>query len=105
MHSQRQKIKFDLINITKATRTSFDISIDSLTRISLQNYEEAVLLAVNLGGDTDTIGAITGGMAGVHYGTKAMPAKWIKTIARKHDSVQLVDHFYATLTHETTLLS
>jgi ADP-ribosyl-[dinitrogen reductase] hydrolase len=65
--------------------------------LNSRSYEEAVLLAVNLGEDTDTIGAITGGLAGIYYGTKAIPRKWIKTLARKNDIIQLADHFYATL--------
>lgn len=47
------------------------------------SYEQAVLKAVNLGGDTDTIGAITGGLAGMIYGYKAIPDGWIDTLRNK----------------------
>lgn len=47
------------------------------------NYSEAVLKAVNLGGDTDTIAALTGGLAGIKYGYKAIPKPWIKQLANK----------------------
>jgi ADP-ribosyl-[dinitrogen reductase] hydrolase len=40
------------------------------------NFEEALVQAVNLGGDTDTIGAITGGLAGAIYGAQAIPQRW-----------------------------
>jgi ADP-ribosyl-[dinitrogen reductase] hydrolase len=40
------------------------------------SFEEAVLKAVNLGGDADTIGAITGQLAGAYYGDSAIPARW-----------------------------
>ncbi len=46
-------------------------------------FEEAVLKAVNLGEDTDTTGAITGGIAALHYGFKAIPFEWRNEIARK----------------------
>ena len=40
------------------------------------SFEEAVIKAVNLGGDADTIGAITGGLAGALYGHEAIPERW-----------------------------
>jgi len=42
-----------------------------------------MLLAVNLGGDTDTIGAIYGQLAGAYYGYDDIPKKWREIIARK----------------------
>ncbi|MBS9767668.1 MAG: ADP-ribosylglycohydrolase family protein [Flavobacteriaceae bacterium] len=44
--------------------------------LTTNSYKDAVLKAVNLGGDTDTIGAITGGMAGMYYGIENIPAEW-----------------------------
>lgn len=41
------------------------------------SFEEAVVRAVNLGGDADTVGAVTGGLAGVMYGYGAIPARWV----------------------------
>ena len=32
---------------------------------------------VNLGGDTDTAGAILGAMAGAYYGVDAIPERWL----------------------------
>lgn len=32
------------------------------------SFKEAILKAVNLGGDADTVGAITGMIAGAYYG-------------------------------------
>jgi len=36
--------------------------------LNTDNYQDAVFTAINLGGDTDTIGALTGALAGCHYG-------------------------------------
>lgn len=47
------------------------------------SFEEAVVKAVNLGGDADTIGAITGGLAGALYGYEAIPKRWIRCLAPK----------------------
>jgi len=44
------------------------------------NFRDAILLACNLGADSDTIGAMTGGIAGSYSGIKDIPKDWIKTI-------------------------
>jgi ADP-ribosyl-[dinitrogen reductase] hydrolase len=43
------------------------------------------LKAVNLGGDTDTTGCVTGGLAGMLYGIETIPQAWINVIVRKND--------------------
>ena len=53
------------------------------------SYKDAVLKAVNLGDDTDTVGAITGGLAGIIYGYDTIPSKWIDTLVRKDDIIGL----------------
>ncbi len=53
--------------------------------MTTESYREAVLKAVNLGGDTDTTGAVTGGLAGLLYGYKSIPEEWINVLARKDD--------------------
>ncbi|MDC7721628.1 ADP-ribosylglycohydrolase family protein [Priestia megaterium] len=49
------------------------------------DYKEAVLTAVNLGEDTDTIGFITGTMAGVYYELDGIPEEWICQLAKKEE--------------------
>lgn len=49
------------------------------------NYSEAVFAAINLGGDTDTIAAIAGGLAGIYYGIETINENWIQSILRKED--------------------
>ncbi|MFH6986199.1 O-acetyl-ADP-ribose deacetylase [Flavobacterium collinsii] len=53
--------------------------------LNWSSYEKTVLKAVNLGGDTDTTAAITGGLAGIYYGIDNIPQKWILGVARKND--------------------
>ena len=43
-------------------------------------FEDAVILAVNLGGDADTIGAMAGAMAGAFQGLKGLPEPWLKVL-------------------------
>ena len=53
--------------------------------LKAESFEEAVLKAVNLGGDTDTVGAVTGGLAGLLYGLPAVPRDWIVVLARRDE--------------------
>lgn len=59
--------------------------------LTTDNYKEAVLKAVNLGGDTDTTGAVTGGLAGLLYGFDNIPKKWLQQIARYDDINNLAE--------------
>jgi len=53
--------------------------------LNSESYAEAVLKAVNLGEDTDTTGAITGGIAGIYYGFENIPEEWVEVLVRKDD--------------------
>ncbi|WP_149206017.1 ADP-ribosylglycohydrolase family protein [Flavobacterium johnsoniae] len=53
--------------------------------LNSDSYGETVLKAVNLGEDTDTTGAIAGGLAGIYYGIENMPQKWIDNLVRSND--------------------
>ncbi|HVY74396.1 MAG TPA: ADP-ribosylglycohydrolase family protein [Puia sp.] len=59
--------------------------------LTTDNYRDATLKAVNLGSDTDTTGAVTGGLAGLLYGWKTIPESWLQQIARKEDIENLAD--------------
>ncbi|MGW0031034.1 ADP-ribosylglycohydrolase family protein [Streptomyces sp. NPDC003314] len=44
------------------------------------SFEEALAVAVDLGGDTDTVAAVTGTLAGAVYGSAAVPARWLSAL-------------------------
>lgn len=67
--------------------------------LTSNSFEETVLKAVNLGGDTDTTGCVAGGLAGVFYGRNAVPAGWINALARHEEIALLFDSLAAA--HET----
>ena len=46
-------------------------------------FRDALLVAVNLGDDTDTVGAICGGLAGLYYGYDEIPDDWLAVIQRR----------------------
>lgn len=59
--------------------------------LTTDNYADAVLKAINLGEDTDTTGAVTGGLAGLLYGVDNIPAHWKQQLARKEDIEDLAE--------------
>jgi ADP-ribosyl-[dinitrogen reductase] hydrolase len=46
-----------------------------------RSFREATVLAVNLGNDADTTGAITGQLAGALHGSRGLPPKWVALLA------------------------
>ncbi|WP_411346360.1 ADP-ribosylglycohydrolase family protein [Paenibacillus sp. WLX1005] len=69
------------------------------TLLHTDHYEDAVLKAVNLGLDTDTTGAVTGGLAGIYYGYEQIPAHWRKQLVRREEIEEVCERFAATLSH------
>ena len=49
-----------------------------------RSYKACVLAAVRLGGDTDTVAAIAGGLAGIMYGYRAIPKLWLMQLRGKN---------------------
>jgi len=45
-----------------------------------KTFEDALVAAVNLGGDSDSIGAVCGQIAGAYYGFDAIPERWVKAV-------------------------
>lgn len=48
--------------------------------LAAESAEQAVVLAVSLGGDTDTIGAMTGALAGAYWGLEGLPRPWLEAL-------------------------
>lgn len=62
-----------------------------------RSYGETVLKAVNPGGDTDTTGCVTGGLAGLLYGFENIPENWYSNIARQKDITDLCRLYHLSL--------
>jgi len=61
--------------------------------LNSSSYSDAVLSAVNLGYDTDTTAAVTGGLAGLFYGIENIPDEWINVIVKKYEIADLCERF------------
>jgi ADP-ribosyl-[dinitrogen reductase] hydrolase len=57
--------------------------------LNTRSYDGAVLKAVNLGEDSDTTAAVTGGLAGLLYGWQTIPPEWLAVLARREDIEEL----------------
>ena len=65
--------------------------------LSSESYSDTIFKAINLGGDTDTIAAIAGGLAGLFYGIDSINDNWIQCLARKKDIFMLISEFSKSL--------
>jgi ADP-ribosylglycohydrolase len=63
------------------------------------SFREGALLAVNLGNDADTTGAVYGQIAGAYYGHEGIPTDWSQKISRR----ELIESF-AVQIHRLSLL-
>jgi ADP-ribosylglycohydrolase len=64
--------------------------------LKTDNYRDCVLMAVNLGNDTDTTAAVAGGLAGILYGIggeKGIPEDWIDQIVKRDEIKALCESF------------
>lgn len=72
---------------------TFEVVVHCL--LTTDNYADAVLKAVNIGGDTDTNAAICGGLAGIYYGYDSIPIDWINQIDKIDKVLSLCEKFEA----------
>ena len=59
------------------------LSIATGAFCSTANWQDAVLEAINHGGDSDVLGALCGQLAGAHYGASGLPAAWLESLAER----------------------
>ncbi len=86
----------DLASLKPSAVSSSGYVVDTLEAalwclLTTASYPEAVLRAVNLGGETDTLASIVGGLAGISYGVDEIPAQWLSVLARRQDIEDLAD--------------
>ena len=62
--------------------------------MNARTLEGAILSAINLGGDADTIGACCGAMAGAYWGFGAIPKRWIRDIEDYENILHCAEHLW-----------
>lgn len=93
-------LSLDLGRLDRADIASTGYVVDTLEAalwclLVSSSYESTVLTAVNLGGDTDTVASVAGGLAGLAYGADSIPAPWLSALARRADIEALADRLAA----------
>jgi ADP-ribosylglycohydrolase len=59
------------------------------------DFREGALLAVNLGEDADTTGAVYGQLAGAYYGVQGIPSEWRQLVVRAPEITTLANALFA----------
>ena len=75
------ELSADMIKSSGYVVDTLEAAVWSL--ITTDSFESALLKAVNLGKDTDTVGAVAGGLGGLFYGYDAIPQVWLDAIKRR----------------------
>ena len=61
------------------------------------SFEDGMIAAINLGGDSDSIGAVYGQVAGAFYGFDAIPDRWVKAVKTWQNVDELTEKFIDTI--------
>jgi len=65
--------------------------------LTADSAEEAIITAVNMGSDTDTVGAVTGAVAGARFGVDSLPDRWVETLDCEAELRSLATRLYEDL--------
>jgi ADP-ribosylglycohydrolase len=73
--------------------------------MACDTFEEAVILAVNHSGDSDSTGALAGSLAGALFGAQTIPSRWTVDLELHTEMVALADDLHALATGTLDLAS
>jgi poly(ADP-ribose) glycohydrolase ARH3 len=82
---------------------SVPLSLFAFLRHS-DDFGEAVLAAISLGGDTDSIGAMTGALAGAQHGIEHIPSEWLLALENRHRGRDHLEALADALTEQSVAL-
>ena len=94
----KRLIKEDISKLSLKEIKSTDYVVDLLEAsmwvlLKSENYKEAIIGAINLGDNTNTVGALTGALAGIVFGIDYIPKEWIDALARKDYLLDIFEEF------------
>lgn len=58
------------------------------------NFEGALVFAINRGDDADTVGAVTGALAGAYYGLSGIPERWLEPLKDRERLIEYADQLF-----------
>ena len=91
-------LKINIKNLTLDNLKSTGYVVDTLESVfwlilNTTSYSQVIIGGINLGGDTDTIAAIAGSIAGLIYGYDSIPSKWKNKLSNKDELLHLSKAF------------
>ena len=69
--------------------------------LTCETFRDVVVEATNIGGDSDTIAAIAGGLKGIEVGASNLPREYIKKLKQKDELIDLSNMLFATRGYNT----
>lgn len=88
---------FDEENISSSGYVVSTLEAAMWLFLNSNNYNNTILRAVNLGEDTDTVAACTGGLLGIYYGIENIKSSWKQNLKKYDYIVELCDKFDETI--------
>ena len=85
------KLSLDEIKSTGYVVDTLEASIWII--LQCNSFNETIIGAINLGEDTDTIGAITGAMAGIIYGYNSIKKEWLNDLKKREYLIDVAKKF------------
>jgi ADP-ribosyl-[dinitrogen reductase] hydrolase len=58
------------------------------------SFADGIIKSISVGGDTDTYGAIAGGILGAYYGIGGIPQEWLEVLQGREKMIELADQLY-----------
>ena len=68
--------------------------------LNTNSYNQAIIGAINLGNDTDTVGACVGGLAGICYGLDAINKNWLNDLIKYDYIFDMCNKYNGVLNNE-----
>jgi len=62
--------------------------------VNTTTFEDALIFAVNIGGNADVIGAAVGRLCGAYYGVEAIPAGWLNVLEHRDRIIEVADRLF-----------
>lgn len=85
--------KYDMDEIKSSGYIVDTLEATLWTLLTTDNYNDAIIRAINLGHDTDTIGACVGGIAGIYYGLDSIENAWKEDLVKYNYIQDLCNEF------------
>ena len=89
--------KLDLNDIKSSGYVVDTLEATIWTLLNTKSFNQAIIGSINLGGDSDTIGACTGGLAGIYYGFDNINSTWKSELAKYDYIIEMCNRFNEVL--------